>query len=106
MDLAQHTEDTRRRCARRTVIWQATIEAGHANHICWVRNISRFGMAIESPTALPVHMPVCVALERYGAFDGFIAWREGPLHGVLFVHHPQGIVACFGPDALTFGLCA
>jgi hypothetical protein len=102
--MAETSKSDRRRHKRRTVVWKGTLEAGAHQFVCWVRNISSSGMMVQVDLPLAPHSRVSVDLDRYGRFDGYIAWSSGVLHGLAFADGPDVICKRFGADAEALGL--
>lgn len=96
--------DDRRRHRRRVVVWKARLAAGSHQFVCWIRNVSPTGMMIQVDLPLAVHSAVRIETDKYGAFDGFIAWTSEALHGIAFVEPPERIRARFGRDSAKLGL--
>jgi hypothetical protein len=99
-----NSHDDRRRLRRRVVVWKARLVAGTHKFSCWVRNLSSGGMMIQLDLPLAIHSPVTIETERFGNFDGFIAWSSESLHGIVFVESAETIRARFGDEGAKFGL--
>jgi PilZ domain len=95
------TKPERRRHRRKPVVWIGIIETRDARAVsCAVLNLSLGGAKLAADGAFVAGDRVKLSIDRIGALEVEIVWREEGHVGVRFIDAPAQIAAIFG-GALT-----
>lgn len=95
---------TKRKNARRSVLWKGKLEFGEYTFECQIRNISLGGAQVNAGLPLAPGTKFTLHLHQIGEVTGTVAWADDDLLGIQFDVDPKFIREAFGDSAERLGL--
>ncbi len=103
-DVLDDDGENRRRYARRSVLWPATLSVGKHNFSCHVWNMSLGGARIRVDIPLKNNTEVILDIPERGRIPGIVVWAGAESMGIDFTIPRSRIEKMFGDRLHVLGL--